>query len=138
MKYTYAFRNLGGNCINMHFPCDIFINELSINIFINFYLLNILPFCIGIISWCCFIVPLFRCTSHVPLFSSIPIIPIISVFRYSTSAPVFLWCSVFRNSVFRCFWFYSMPEISAFVRVTVISSSAYKWLRLRLNFFSVA
>ena len=29
IKYTYAFRNLGGNCVNMGFPCDIFINKLS-------------------------------------------------------------------------------------------------------------
>ena len=100
------------------------------------YLLNILSFCIGIISWCCFIVPLFRCTSHVPLFRGIQIVP--PVFRYSASAPVFLWCSVFRSSVFRCSWFYSIPEISTFVRVTVISFSGYKWLWLRLNFFSVA
>ena len=38
------------------------------------YLLNMLPVCIGSISWCCFVVTLFRCFSHVPLFCGIPIV----------------------------------------------------------------
>ena len=97
--------------VEIEFIWTFHVTFLSMN-----YLLNILSFCIGIIPWCCFIVPLFRCTSHVPLFRGIPIVP--PVFQYSASAPVFLWCSVFRSSVFRCSWFYSIPEISAFVRVT--------------------
>ena len=43
--------------------------------------------CIGSISWCCFVVPLFRCFSHVPLFRGIPIVP--PVFRCSASFLVF-------------------------------------------------
>ena len=117
--------------VEIEFIWTFHVTFLSMN-----YLLNILSFCIGIIPWCCFIVPLFRCTSHVPLLRGIPIVP--PVFLYYASAPVFLWCSVFRSSVFRCSWFYSIPEISTFVRVTVISFSGYKWLWLRLNFFSVA
>ena len=27
--YTYTFRNLGGNCVNMGFQCDIFINKYA-------------------------------------------------------------------------------------------------------------
>ena len=30
--------------------------------------------CIGTICWCCFVVALFRCSSHVPLFRGIPIV----------------------------------------------------------------
>ena len=44
--------------------------------------------CIGSISLCCFVVPLFRCSSHVLLFRGIPIVP--PVFRYSAGVP----CSV--------------------------------------------
>ena len=28
-KYTYAFRNFGGNCVNMGSTCDIFINKYT-------------------------------------------------------------------------------------------------------------
>ena len=52
-----------------------------------------LSICIGSISWCFFVVPLFRWCSSVSPFCSISII--LSVFRYSTSVPVFrqFWCS---------------------------------------------
>ena len=32
------------------------------------------------------------------------------VFHYSESVPLFHRCSVFSSSVFRCSWFYSIPE----------------------------
>ena len=48
-------------------------------------------FCIGSISWCCLAVLLFCCSSHVPLFRGIPIIP--PAFRCSVSVPVFRRCS---------------------------------------------
>ena len=51
------------------------------------YLLNMLSFCIGSISWGCFVITLFCCSSHVPLFRGIPIV--LPVFRCSTSVPVF-------------------------------------------------
>ena len=67
-------------------------------------------FCIGSISWCCFVVPLFRCSSHVLLFRRVPIVS--PVFRCFAGVPVFCQCSgvppVFRRSVFR---FYSMPVL---------------------------
>ena len=67
------------------------------------YLVNMTSFCIGSISQCCFVVLLFRCSSHVPLFRGILIVP--SVFRCSASVPVFCQCSsvppVFRVPQFR-------------------------------------
>ena len=61
---------------------------------------------------CCFVVPLFRCFSHVPLFRGIPTVsPVFCCFAslpFSASVPVFR-SSVFRSSVIRCSWFYSMP-----------------------------
>ena len=67
------------------------------------YLVNMTSFCIGSISQCCFIVLLFRCSSHVPLFRGILIVP--SVFRCSASVPVFCQCSsvppIFRVPQFR-------------------------------------
>ena len=66
-------------------------------------LLNMLSFCIANISWCCFVVTFFRCSSHVPLFRGIPIV--LPVFGC-----MFRRCSVFRSSVFWCSWFYSMPS----------------------------
>ena len=48
--------------------------------------------CIGTICWCCFVVALFRCSSHVPLFRGIPIVlPVFGcVFRQCSGVPVFL------------------------------------------------
>ena len=49
--------------------------------------------CIGTICWCCFVVALFRCSSHVPLFrGGIPIVlPVFGcVFRQCSGVP----CSV--------------------------------------------
>ena len=63
------------------------------------YLLNVSSFCIGSISWCCLAVPIFRCSSHVPLFHGIPIVP--PVFGCSTSVPVFRLCSAGVPHVFR-------------------------------------
>ena len=50
-------------------------------------------FCIGSIFWCCFVVTLFRCSSHVPLFRGIP--TVLPVFRCSADV--------------LCSWLYSMP-----------------------------
>ena len=51
------------------------------------YLPNMSSFCIGSISWCCFVVTLFRCSSHVPLFRGIPL------FRQCSGVPPVFWCS---------------------------------------------
>ena len=87
------------------------------------------PFCIGSISSCCFVLLLFCWCSPVLLFSGIPIVPQCSrnnlqsgkrrnsfswlwFYGYGSqrfSVPLFHRCSVFRSSVFRCSWFYSMP-----------------------------
>ena len=40
--YTYAFRNLRGNCVNMGFPCDIFINKYAQNL-VTVSLLRVMP-----------------------------------------------------------------------------------------------
>ena len=52
-------------------------------------------FGIGSISWCCFVVTSFRCSSHVPLFRDIPIVlPVFGcMFRQCSGVPL----------VFRCF-----------------------------------
>ena len=50
-------------------------------------------FCIGSISWCCFVVTFFRSSSHVPLFRGISIVQTVfglyvpPVFRCSASVP---------------------------------------------------
>ena len=62
-------------------------------------------FCIGSISWCCFVVPLFHWCFPVPLFCGVPIVPPVSC--CSASVPLFRRCSVFWYS-----WFYSMPPKS--------------------------
>ena len=75
-------------------------------------------FSIDSIFWYCFVVMLFCCSSHVPLFRGISTdLPVfrcfasVTVFRhYSSVQPVFCRCSVFRSSVFRCSWLYSMPK----------------------------
>ena len=72
------------------------------------YLFNMSLFCIRSISWCCFVVRLFHCSSHLPLFRGIPIV--LPVFLCSASVPVFRRCSIFCISMFRCSWFYSMPR----------------------------
>ena len=70
--------------ITWHENCPLTTFDLSIKILlvtITFlfwillcYLLNMSSFCIGSISWCWFVVTLFRCSSHVPLFRGIPIV----------------------------------------------------------------
>ena len=55
------------------------------------YLLNMSSFCIASISWCYDVVPLFRCSSHVPLFRGIPIVS--PVFRCFCSVSVFRQCT---------------------------------------------
>ena len=78
-----------------------------------FCLLNMPSFCIGIISWCCFVAPSFYWCSPVPQFHGIPIVP--PVFRCSVSVPMFrcsagvLYCVVSCSSVLG---FYSMPLYS--------------------------
>ena len=74
------------------------------------YLLNMSSFCIGSISWFCFVAMLFHCSSHVPLFRGIPIV--LSVFGC-----MFRQCSVFRSFVLRCSWFYGMPAWSYYIGV---------------------
>ena len=111
---------LHGNCLlnRFNFSMKILLAKINFLFWILLcYLLNMSSFCICSISWCCFDVPLFRCSSHVPLLCSIPIVsPVfrcfagVPVFRQCSAVPpVFRRCFVFRRSVFRCSWFYSMP-----------------------------
>ena len=69
-----------------------------------------LSFCIGSISWYCFVVPVFHCSSSISLFRGAPIV--LPVFCCSANVPVFRRCSAFRSPVFRCSWFYSLPRES--------------------------
>ena len=111
-------------CSAFHFPAEIYftwkLSPLQVNFSIKIlarttslfwillcYLLNMLSFCIGIISWCCFVVPyplLFSC-STIPWYSDC----FASVCCF-ISVPVFHQCSVgVQCSLFWCSWFYSMP-----------------------------
>ena len=101
---------LHGNCLltRFNFSIKILLAKITFLFWILLcYLLNMSSFCIGSISWCCFVVPLFRCSFHVPLCRSIPIVsPVfrcfagVSVFRQCSGVPpVFRRCSVFRSSV---------------------------------------
>ena len=58
-----------------------------------------LLFCIGSISWCCFVILLFCCSSHDTLFRGIPIVP--ALFCCSVIVLVFHQHSGFL-SVFHC------------------------------------
>ena len=105
LKTTNWFITWHGNCLLTGFDFSIKI-LLAIITFLFWillcHLLNMSSFCIGSISWCCFVVTLFRCSSHIPVFHGIPIVlPVFgcmfhqcsgvpSVFRYSADVP----CSV--------------------------------------------
>ena len=98
---------LHGNCLltGFNFSIKILLAKITFLFWILLcYLFNMSSVCIGSISWCCFVVTLFRCSSHVPLFRCIPIV--LPVFPCSTGIP----CSAFRCSVFGCSWFYSMSS----------------------------
>ena len=84
---------LHGNCLLTRFNFSIKILLAKTTLFWTFlcYLLNMSLFCIGSIFWCCFIVPLFHCSSHVPVFCSILIV--LPVFWFSASVSVFCQCS---------------------------------------------
>ena len=63
---------------------------------------------VGSISWCCFVVTLFRCSFHVPLFRGIPIVLLVFGCQFRQCfgvSPVFWRCFVFHSFVFRCSWF---------------------------------
>ena len=95
LKITNWFIAWHGNCLLTGFNFSIKI--LLVTIFFLFwillcYLLNMSFFCIGSFSWCCFVVTLFRCSCHVPLFRGIPIVtPVFGcvspVFRCSAGVP---------------------------------------------------
>ena len=77
LKITNWFITWHENCLLTRF--DLSLKILLVTITFLFwillcYLLNMSSFCIGSISWCCFVVTLFHCSSHVPLFRSIPIV----------------------------------------------------------------
>ena len=108
LKITNWFITWHENCPLTRF--DLSIKILLVTITFLFwillcYLLNMSSFCIGSISWCCFVVTLFRCSSHVPLFRGSNCSASIRLYN-----PPLFRCSVFRSSVFRCSWFYSMPS----------------------------
>ena len=77
------------------------LKQLSCFEFFLCYLLNISSFCIGSTSWCCFVVPLFRGSSLVPLFceasvplfrqcsASVPPVLRVRVFLVLKYAPIF-------------------------------------------------
>ena len=70
------------------------------------YLLNMSSFFTSNTSWCCFVVTLFHCSSHV-------LIPIPRYSDCSASIPLFHQCfsvlpAFYPCSMFWCSWFYSM------------------------------
>ena len=89
--FSFSYADvLHGNCLLTRFNFSI--KVLLANITFLFwillcYLLNISSLCIASISWCCFVDPLFRCSSHFPLFCGILIVS--PVFRCFASVPVF-------------------------------------------------
>ena len=84
---NFPLKNFYGN-----FSIEILLAKRTLLFWILLHhLLNMSSFCIGSISWCCLAVLLFCCSSHVPLFRGIPIIP--PAFRCSVSVPVFRRCS---------------------------------------------
>ena len=135
---------LHGNCLltRFNFSIKILLAKITFLFWIVLcYLLNMSSFCIDSTSWCCLVVSLLRCFSHVPLFGSIPIVlPVfrcfagVLVFRQCSSVPsVFCRCSVFRSSKFRCSCFYSMP-LPVFPRCSVVPYSSvpgFNWHSLR-------
>ena len=128
---------LHGNCLltGFNFSINILLAKKTfLFLILLYYLLNISTFCIGSISWCCFVVTLFRCTSHVPLFRGLPIV--LPVLRCSASVPVLLRCSVFRSFVFRCSWFYSMPLLTASACLEYASFETNKTYGCKIRFSS--
>ena len=114
---NYKLITWHGNCLLAGFGFSIKILLVTITLLfwiLLCYLLNMTLFCIGSISWCCFVVPLLFSCSTIPWYSDCPAsirLYVPPVFRCSASVPVFRRCSAFRSSVFRCSWFYSMPLI---------------------------
>ena len=81
LKITNWFITWHGNCLltRFNFSIKILLATIAFLFWILLcYLLNILSFCLGSISWCFFVVTLFHCSFHVPLFRGIPIV--LSVF----------------------------------------------------------
>ena len=107
IKYIYAF---GGICALEILMEIVLIWVFHVTFLSTSYVLNMLSFCISSTSWCCFIVLLFCCTFHVPIFCGISIV--LPVFQCSASILVFHLCLMFRSSVFQCSWFYCMPLLT--------------------------
>ena len=99
LKITNLFIIWHGNCLltGSNFSIKILLATVTFLLWIWLcYLLNMSSFCIGSISWCCFVVTLFHCSSHVPLFRGIPIVlPVFScMFRQCFGVPPVSRCSV--------------------------------------------
>ena len=124
---------LHGNCllIRFNFSIKILLDKMNFLFWILLcYLLNMPSSCIVSISWCCFVVSLFRCSSHVSLFHSIPIVS--PVFRCFARVTVLRQCSgvppVFcRCSVFRCSWFYLYVEKKTISRSWPSDHVSWMW-----------
>ena len=112
--FSFSCANLlHGNCLLTGFNFSIKIRFTKLTFWfwiLLWYLLNRLLFCIGSISWSCFVV-LLLCWCSVLLFYGVLIVSL--VFYCSVSVLVFYQYStallVFCSSVFWCSWFYSMP-----------------------------
>ena len=112
--FSFSCANLlHGNCLltGFNFSIKILFTKLTFWFWILlWYLLNRLLFCIGSISWSCFVV-LLLCWCSVLLFYGVLIVSL--VFYCSVSVLVFYQYStallVFCSSVFWCSWFNSMP-----------------------------
>ena len=102
---------LHGNCLltRFNFSIKILLAKTTF-LFWTFLccLVSTSSFCIGSISWCCFVVLFFRCSSHVTVFCGIPIV-----------SPVFRRCPMFHSSVLRGSWFYSMPILSSLLLIVI-------------------
>ena len=108
MKITNWFITWHGNCLltRFHFSIKILLVIVTFLFWILFCcLLNITPVCIVSISWCCFVVTLFHCSSRVPLFRGIPIIlPVFGCTSHQCSGvpPVFRCSAGVPCSVVLC------------------------------------
>ena len=97
LKITNWYITWHGNCLltGFDFPIKILLAIITFLFWILLcYLLNMSSFCI---SWCCFVVTLLHCSSHVPHYSMVFWLFCQYSVVCSASVPVFHQCSVFHS-----------------------------------------